>query len=312
VSDDQDAFPNDPNEWEDTDADGIGNNSDTDDDNDGMPDSWEIQYGLNPLLDDANEDPDGDGVSNLNEYNADTDPVVPQGNLEPDAPSLAAPANQQVVALTPVLQTGTFFDPNSGDFHSATQWRIHRQSDNVCVFDINSEHSLTQLQVPKLILDDEENYIWLARYFDNHGTPSQWSGSRSFTTQVDANDINNDGIPDDQELTTPSDLDRDGTWDSDQHTIKCVKTGEGKSLGISFKDSSTVVGIESISVEEDLSVLSNVNGGPHDFPFGLINFKLIVKQPGDVAAITIYFSEPAPENSRWFKVSVNLPAPSQL
>ena len=38
VPDDQDAFPNDPNEWEDTDGDGIGNNADPDDDNDGVPD----------------------------------------------------------------------------------------------------------------------------------------------------------------------------------------------------------------------------------------------------------------------------------
>lgn len=38
VPDNEDAFPNDPNEWVDTDADGIGNNADQDDDNDGVPD----------------------------------------------------------------------------------------------------------------------------------------------------------------------------------------------------------------------------------------------------------------------------------
>jgi len=38
VPDNQDAFPDDPNEWLDTDEDGIGNNADTDDDNDGIPD----------------------------------------------------------------------------------------------------------------------------------------------------------------------------------------------------------------------------------------------------------------------------------
>ena len=37
--DDQDAFPNDPSEWLDTDGDGIGNNADPDDDNDGVPDA---------------------------------------------------------------------------------------------------------------------------------------------------------------------------------------------------------------------------------------------------------------------------------
>ncbi len=49
----QDDFPDDPGEWLDSDSDGIGNNVDLDDDNDGMPDQWEMQYGLNPLVDDA-------------------------------------------------------------------------------------------------------------------------------------------------------------------------------------------------------------------------------------------------------------------
>ncbi len=303
VPDNQDAFPSNPAETIDTDGDGIGNNADTDDDGDKMPDTWENRYGFDPLKDDASGDEDGDGLSNLNEYLAGTDPVVPQNNLEPDAPSLAAPANQQTAELTPVLKTDNFFDPNSGDFHSATQWQIHRESDNVCVFDITSEYSLIQLQVPKLILDDGENYIWQVRHIDNHSTPSQWSDSRSFSTQVNPDDTDNDGIPDEQEITTPSDLDGDGNWDSDQNTIKCVKTGEGKSLGISFKGSSTVDGIESISAETEngTNTYASAASSPDYFPFGLINFKLIMDQPGDEAEITIYFSEPAPEGGRWFK-----------
>ena len=73
-----DAFPDDPDEWEDTDQDGIGNNADPDDDNDGMPDDWEDQYGLNPLIDDANDDPDEDGWSNLKEFKYGTDPTDPE------------------------------------------------------------------------------------------------------------------------------------------------------------------------------------------------------------------------------------------
>ncbi len=73
-----DAFPNDPNEWVDTDSDGTGDNEDNDDDNDGMSDDYEKNYGLDPLDDsDANEDADGDGYSNLQEHNAGTDPTDP-------------------------------------------------------------------------------------------------------------------------------------------------------------------------------------------------------------------------------------------
>jgi hypothetical protein len=75
VPDDQDEFPFDPDEWLDTDGDGIGNNADEDDDDDGMPDDWEIQYGLDPLRDDADEDPDGDGISNIDEYYNGTNPT---------------------------------------------------------------------------------------------------------------------------------------------------------------------------------------------------------------------------------------------
>jgi hypothetical protein len=303
VPDNQDAFPSNPAETTDTDHDGIGNNADPDDDNDRMPDEWETQYGLNPLIDDAADDSDGDGRSNLDEYQAGTNPAVPQNNLAPDAPTLAAPVNQPAVELTPELRANPFFDPDAGDFHSATQWKIYRKSDNVCIFDITSEHSLTQLEVPKLILRAESDYLWQARYYDNHGTPSPWSGTGSFTTRSSADDTNDNGIPDEQEVETPSDLDGDGNWDANQNTIKCVKTATGKALGVRFNASGTVVEIESVSVEDDNGneISAAAANNPVQFPFGLINFKLIVRHPGDQAEITVYFSEPAPEGGRWLK-----------
>jgi len=54
-----DAFPLDPNEWEDTDGDGIGNNADLDDDGDGVLDFDELRLGLDPLIADF----DGDGYN---------------------------------------------------------------------------------------------------------------------------------------------------------------------------------------------------------------------------------------------------------
>jgi hypothetical protein len=300
VPDNADAFPSDPSETTDTDNDGTGNNADPDDDGDGMPDDWENQYGFDPLNDDASDDRDGDGLSNLDEYYAGSDPVVPQDNFEPDAPALVTPSNQLIVELTPELMTGKFSDANSNDFHSATQWQIYRESDNVLIFDITSEDSLTRLDVPKLILGGKTAYIWKVRHFDNHGTPSPWSESESFSTKVDPDDSNDNGIPDAQEIETISDLDGDGTDDADQNTIKCLKS---KALGISFKSSSTVVAIDSMSAEyEDTNqIYAEASSAPTDFPFGLINFKLIMDQPGDQAEITVYFSEPAPPGGRWFK-----------
>ena len=43
-----------------------------DSDTDGMPDAYEMDNGLNPLMNDANGDKDGDGASNISEYRAGT------------------------------------------------------------------------------------------------------------------------------------------------------------------------------------------------------------------------------------------------
>jgi hypothetical protein len=72
VPDESDAFPADPDESGDHDGDGIGDNADPDDDNDGVPDAYETANGLDPRADDADNDPDGDGRTNRQEYEAGT------------------------------------------------------------------------------------------------------------------------------------------------------------------------------------------------------------------------------------------------
>ena len=48
----------------------------TDSDNDGMPDSYEIQHGTDPAVDDAGNDPDNDGLTNLEESRFGSHPLI--------------------------------------------------------------------------------------------------------------------------------------------------------------------------------------------------------------------------------------------
>lgn len=58
-NDGDDAFPCGKTEWRDNDKDGVGDNTDTDDDNDGVPDLQEVKNGTDP----NNKDTDNDGVN---------------------------------------------------------------------------------------------------------------------------------------------------------------------------------------------------------------------------------------------------------
>ena len=304
VPDDQDDFPLDPNETADTDGDGEGNNTDIDDDNDGMPDTWELAYGLNPLKDDAAGDPDGDEVSNINEYNLGTKPDYYEGNFKPDTPVLLSPENSATVGLTPLLETEEFYDPNIHDVHSKTQWKILRAFDDTCVFDVTTPGSLTSMTIPKQILEENTVYIWQVRFIDNHNTPSEWSEEREFNTDFSENDTNNNGIPDDQEVADTLDLDEDGTMDQDQPDIKCVSIeGDSAQICISIRDAENAFSIVSLEAEDpgDPQLASKSKGKPNFTEFGLLNFKVLVNNPGDEMVMTIYLSKPAFKNGTCFK-----------
>ena len=104
VPDSDDVFPEDPTEQFDLDNDFIGDNVDTDNDNDGMSDEFETLFGFNVMsATDASADADDDGFTNLMEALSDTNPKDPDSvpfvlPIEVDEASAKAVANAQAEA----------------------------------------------------------------------------------------------------------------------------------------------------------------------------------------------------------------------
>jgi hypothetical protein len=169
------------------------------------------------------------------------------------------------------------------------------------VLDIKTDSALTSLTVSRLILEEDTAYLWRARFYDNHGAPSEWSDFSSFTTLATGEDADGNGILDHQEVDLSTDLDGDGTADIEQTTIKSVTTEGGSTqIGVSIKGSPSVLAIDAIESEASDNYVATA-GIPDEMPFGLINFKLSVKNPGNQAVVNVYLSEAAAENAMWYK-----------
>jgi hypothetical protein len=111
VGDNADLFPSDPGESADIDGDGIGDNADTDDDNDGIPDTWEINHGLDPYsAADAIVDADGDSLSNLDEFLAGSDPY----NVDSDGDLITDDVDN-----CPIVSNANQFDSNGDGIGTA-------------------------------------------------------------------------------------------------------------------------------------------------------------------------------------------------
>ncbi|MBA3027383.1 MAG: hypothetical protein FP816_01005 [Desulfobacteraceae bacterium] len=295
----------------DTDDDLIRDYVDPDDDNDGMPDTWELQYGLNPKVNDAELDGDRDGISNLNEYLTQTNPTQPDANVRPDMPVLVSPANDAVVSLAPKLIIGEFSDYDTEDSHTQTEWQIYLEVDGEgdCVYELKTSSVLTVLSVPSLVLDANTNYTWRARVLDDHGAASEWSEYGYFTTDQDAADADGDGIIDVQVPASSTDINQDGTPDAEQLSIKSIKVkGKASLIGMDTSNSPKVVKVVYLQSTDplDTSKYPGMASLPGSMPYGLIDFKIKVQKPGDFAELTIYFSETLPSDAAWYKYdSVN-------
>ena len=301
VVDSQDLFPNDPEEWADNDSDGIGNNLDTDDDNDGMTDTWEVAHGLNPFVDDAALDADGDGESNLDEYLASSDTTTPSDNNAPEAPVVENTSMAERVSLTPVLVCGNYFDPDNDD-HYQTRWQISTEAGFYSlILDSTSTTQLYSYTVGEMVLDADTEYYWRVQFIDANNGASDWSEPATFTTIAveSAGDADLDGILDSQEADQASDVNENGIADALENNIMTINTVEGQTtVGVeTLSDTVTLVSIKSLSAESIAD--RSVNLG-----FGLVGFKLYLQEGVTNASVKIHFSTRVPRSAKLYKYTI--------
>lgn len=297
-----DRFPYDPNEWADNDCDGTGDNQDADDDNDGIPDTWEITYGLDPRNDDSGRDADGDGLTNIAEFHADSNPTNAPANKSPDAPVVDTADQAVRVGLTPVLMANAYYDADNDD-HYQSQWQISNESNfSTLILGETSHAQLTAYAVGQMVLDADTKYYWRVKYIDERNGTSEWSQTASFTTLTveDSDDADINGIPDSQEVDESADVDEDGIPDIHEADIMSVNTVEGQTtIGVKTLSSGvTLVSIKSLSTEtiSDKSV---------KLGFGLIGFKLYLLNGVTTASVEIHFDTRVPENAMLYKYTLD-------
>jgi hypothetical protein len=296
-SDNHDAFPQDETEWMDTDADGVGNNIDDDDDGDDMPDSWEILYGLDPLnSDDGDLDLDGDGLTNRIEAQSGTDPT--QADTSNGwTPSVITPTDGY--NDTSISEASIEIDTNDPEKKDTaikqTLWQILSHDGQTVIFNIISDFHLSKIHIPRMILAPETNYMCRVRCYDSNDKISDWSPAIGFGTQRLASDSDLNGVPDDREVTIG----------------KESQSTDALPTNLSLVQKTGIIFVDLISPSDNASLTSAMYIDPAEIeeapdetlptPFAMVANK-IMTDPGEKVTLQIYFNSPqTPGALRWMK-----------
>lgn len=124
----------------------------------------------------------------------------------PSQPGNVSPTDGSVeVSLEPVLLCSEFSDPDAGDTHAASQWRITATPGDYdsLVFDSGMDVvNLSNIGLEPGVLSASVTYYWQVRHQNNHVVWSDWSAETSFTTTIQDQtpnqtgaDTNEDGLP---------------------------------------------------------------------------------------------------------------------
>ena len=273
-----------------------GNNSDNSNEIRFRQDSAKTAVGGDP-----SSDGDGDNASGGGGSSSDGDQQDGDSTASDDAEQPAVDPK-----LGPVLTAEALNSEMIGqDQLVATQWRIYREKDDLCVFDSTVSPASNQLQVPRLVLDGDTAYYYVARYLGNNNQASEWTAKQTFIdTNLMPEDTNDDGIPDELEVDSELDLDANGTADLNQNDIRCVMAAAGQAapVGLSIKGDRNVVAIEAVETisTDELPVKEDIEAAP-EMPLGLINFRMLVTTPGKQAQVKFHLPAAAQtEQGYWW------------
>ncbi len=250
----------------DSDGDGIANNQDPDDDNDGMPDIWEVEYGLDPLNADDGQDADGDGFSNLVEYQYQTSPTD-NSSIPPQTPVAIAGFDQTVTEGGTVTLDGSGSYDANGDI-AAYQWT---QIDGPQIV-LSDEMAVAPTFVPPTVSGDDVVLSFTLKVTDEDGAES-----------TDAIDV----IIQDNGITG---------FPADAITFYAI---DGQPLAVQVHDGGHLVRLEAV----DPDFAADTPDRPEVLPYGLLDMDIKASSPGGSVVLTIYLPESAPEDAVWYNYS---------
>ena len=282
VADSVDAFPDDVEEWVDTDGDGAGNNSDDDDDGDGAPDSADNC----PLLPSESQvDTDTDGLGDACDDDDDADGVLDSVDVFPLDSSEAVDTDGDGVGNNADLD-------DDGD-------TVADETDN-CLLVLNPEQVDTDDDGIGNACDDDDPGIGL-RWFDSDtavGPTFDWIDISATGTEIT-------GLTDDNHLG-PFDIGFDFMFYGDPHTQFYVQSNGVISLhDLTFGPENQTIPSEDLPVpviawmwddlyprvfsnvyyqlvEGDKLVIQFANYGEYASDSGRVNAEVIFKKNGDV------------------------------
>jgi len=255
-------------------------------------------------------DGNGDGVpdgqdDSGEEFENGSDPLNPEENQAPDRPRIVSPSNGATgVSLRTRISASAFSDPESGDEHKKSQWRIVNASNQRVVMDIQVYRYLTTVWLPYFLLDPGRTYTCQVKYFDQNGLDSEWSSPVSFTTASNTYWWNSRGLVEGEEAPTSTDLNANGILDATEtETIKSLLAVDGQhTMAVAIEPNTNAATIDGAGAIDPYN--ENVAPQAQDIgPFGLIGYRIQLAQPGQSTAVSLYFSGEVDPSTSWVTMS---------